>query len=713
MQSFPVYTASSVASPTRTDLKHNLSRQHEDQCLLPASEMGASNQSDAQKKSMRLQVARLSISETDNTKNELIEKLLGACALEWCDFMSSKTARIETVASTSNDSLALSNSLVAVASTFPGAISAAPDVNPASNSSPEDHNVTGSKRRRRWSSAVIHNPLGKLKQGNSSTSTLIVPNKKKKSSKPVTFKLNYKTNQKPLSIKDIRDLVQYIFHDTNNSPNWITIENRTSLKQVIVLFTPGLLPEDFNLPKNSLFNENVQMLQTNHLRTIDNNQQMCKQICNLPLSAPGSKCSLFSAYNSFINVGLTKKEKFAKLEQLNKKRITINDLFMTIDELLHNEYPIHLDTPGLGDEYREYFLKKYQTEEIYKDWVDTTKFDHGGYHAFAIDCEMCLSKNGYVLTRVSVVDFECNLIYDKLVKPDVPIVDYLTRYSGITEDKLVGITTKLKDIQKDLLKIFSSTDILIGHSLHSDLNILKLRHPNVIDTSIIYEHKAGPPFKPALRYLADEYLNKKIQSNEVDGHDSFEDAVTCMELTKLKLINGLTFGIGINTENLFQRLNKQGVKSITLGDSFLTQCKPFKNSARLETSLKCESDEEVIQSILSNINGGNLFVGRMRELEYAREFVKLKSKDYTVKSVDEAVKNLGDRLQRLYEACPVSTMIIVCSGNGDPRDWVKLMREFNELDKEEKAIAKKERDEEIQYAVSKARDAVTLLMIKQ
>ncbi|AMD21963.1 HFR108Cp [Eremothecium sinecaudum] len=689
MQPFPVYSASPVTSPTKPDLQHNPKVDQEQQYMTSALDLVVPGGAEFPKKSVRSQVARLSISEADIAKNDLVAKLSGGSQVEWQETNMCSTATSTIVASSSaNGGTAIS-------------------------SGSADQNLTGSKRRRRRSSA-LHNSLGKLKQGNSSSSSLAVPNKKKKASKPVAFKLNEKANQKkPLSIKDIRDLVQYIFHDTNNSPNWITIENRAALKQVIVLFTPGLLPEDFNLPKDSTFNENFQLLRTNHFRSIDTNEQMCKQIYNIPLSAPGSKCSLFSAYNSFVNVGLSKKERFAKLEQLNKKKITVYDLLMNIDDLLYNNYPIHLDTPGLIDDYRNVLAKKYQTDVEYKGWVDTVEFEHDGCHTFALDCEMCLSENGYVLTRVSVVDFECNLIYDRLVKPDVPIVDYLTRYSGITEEKLIGVTTKLADVQQDLLKMISSKDVLIGHSLQSDLNILKMRHPTVIDTSIIYEHKAGPPFKPALKYLAEEYLKKQIQNNDANGHDSFEDAMACMELTKMKIVNGLTFGVGINTESLFQRLTRQGVKSITLNDSTSRQGQLIKPPAGLETSLRCEDDEDVIQGILENINGGNLFVGRMRELEYAREFVKSKTEDQGIKSVEEATKNLGDRLQRLYAACPASTMIIVCSGNGDPRDWVKLMEEFNELNKEEKATARKEREAEIQNAVSKARDAVTLLMLKQ
>ncbi|KAK7888876.1 hypothetical protein WMY93_024436 [Mugilogobius chulae] len=158
----------------------------------------------------------------------------------------------------------------------------------------------------------------------------------------------------------------------------------------------------------------------------------------------------------------------------------------------------------------------------------------GNAGVFALDCEMCYTKQGLELTRVTVINSELKVIYDTFVKPASKVVDYNTRFSGVTEEDLENVSITLRDVQAVLLSMFSAESILLGHSLESDLLALKLIHSNVVDTAIVFPHRLGLPYKRALRNLMSDHLKRIIQDS-VGGHDSSEDASACMELMIWKI----------------------------------------------------------------------------------------------------------------------------------------------------------------------------------
>ena len=157
----------------------------------------------------------------------------------------------------------------------------------------------------------------------------------------------------------------------------------------------------------------------------------------------------------------------------------------------------------------------------------------------ALDCEMCYTAVGLELTRCSVVDAHGVTVYDQLVLPHAPIVDYNTQYSGISVEHMAGVTTRIEDVQAALLELIAEETILIGHSLDNDLVALKMVHRRVVDTALAYPHPKGPPHKPALRILCHRLLGRRIQDG---SHDSVQDAATSMELAQLKFANGPAFG---------------------------------------------------------------------------------------------------------------------------------------------------------------------------
>ncbi|KAH8034721.1 hypothetical protein HPB51_000815 [Rhipicephalus microplus] len=124
----------------------------------------------------------------------------------------------------------------------------------------------------------------------------------------------------------------------------------------------------------------------------------------------------------------------------------------------------------------------------------------------------CYTSEGVELTRVTVVGWDLRPVYEKLVKPRGQILDYNTRFSGLTEEDMVGVNTNLRDVQAALLARFSADTILLGHSLDSDLRALRLIHETVVDTAAVFPHRRGLPYKRALRTLMAEHLSKIIQN---------------------------------------------------------------------------------------------------------------------------------------------------------------------------------------------------------
>eukprot|EP01034_Spumella_vulgaris_P034128 gene34128-42080_t len=162
----------------------------------------------------------------------------------------------------------------------------------------------------------------------------------------------------------------------------------------------------------------------------------------------------------------------------------------------------------------------------------------------AVDCEMCQSASGPVVTRVTVVDGDSCVVLDVLVRPSEPITEYRTQFSGITAEMLTGVTTTLQQVQVALLRLITTDTVLVGHSLENDLRCLRLCHSLCVDTAVIYPHPKGYPLRQKLKTLAADLLNLTIQkADSKRGHDSVEDARAALQLALLKAERGPMFGV--------------------------------------------------------------------------------------------------------------------------------------------------------------------------
>ncbi|KAI0081741.1 ribonuclease H-like protein [Panus rudis PR-1116 ss-1] len=159
----------------------------------------------------------------------------------------------------------------------------------------------------------------------------------------------------------------------------------------------------------------------------------------------------------------------------------------------------------------------------------------------ALDCEMIYTTGGMRVARVSVVDSMGKEIFDEFVRMDegVEVIDFNTRFSGVTPENYATAKLPLAGIRKSLDAFINANTIIIGHALENDLKTLRMIHHRVVDTAVMFPHKAGRPYRRALRDLVKEHLGKTIQSGGgTVGHSSVEDSIATLDLVRWHVLNG-------------------------------------------------------------------------------------------------------------------------------------------------------------------------------
>ena len=475
-----------------------------------------------------------------------------------------------------------------------------------------------------------------------------------------------------------------------------------------------------------------------------------------PVKAPGDEKygKVHSPLHAMLNSAITKTQEEQKEDQQIKgpkparegknwenKRTPITAFVSSAEELEENDYILHPASFTAPSEKEAGLQRRRKDKQTVDDgWLDTVvdKLEDGvardediekgsvtdGRSILAMDCEMCRVESGEMaLTRISLVEWDGNVLLDELVTPDKPIIDYLTPYSGITQAKLENVTTNLKDIQDRLLKEITPKHILIGHSLNSDLMALKLTHPFVIDTSILYPHPRGPPMKSSLKWLAQKYLGREIQKGHGNqGHDSVEDARACLDLVKMKCERGPLWGTSDATvESIFKRL-KRTPKAGSSKDAsnegktgaIVDQGSPERNFGSMASyCIGCSDDTGVVAGVKRAVLGdedGSYIPGGGVDFTWAR-FQELAAfrgwwndnrrhvSNHTVQAsthvspdspstaLAEAVTKTVNNIQAVRDVLPPCTLLVVYSGTGDPREMARL-QEMQRTFKREYAVKK-------------------------
>ena len=576
-----------------------------------------------------------------------------------------------------------------------------------------------------------------------------------------------------VKITDLQSLVLYLLAD-GNAPQWVSVRSRANIQQVVMLMVPGL---DMGMFNGDIALDTTAAGAQVETATTAQKDSKAKQLhmssddfypVNLrseklppslkplsdvfehvwPIKAIGEhRNNQYMRVHSPIHTMLTSQipktheEKQMKKSghkgpipqnsrQWENKRTRITEYIATLMEQQENEYVLHpamFTTPESKE--ANFERRKLANQTADDGWVDTnvailedghvpeSDIEQGsitaGRHIISVDCEMCKAENDQlVLTRISLVNWDGSVVLDKLVKPDVTIKDYLTQWSGITAAMLQDVTTTLADIQKELLELITPRTILVGHSLNSDLNALKLTHPFLIDTGILYPHPRGPPYKQSLKWLAQKYLKREVQKGSA-GHDSVEDARTCLDLVKQKCEKGPRWGSGdTNAESIFKRLDRstrpKSNNSHRTG-AVIDWGDPNRgHGGQAKVSIGCKTDAEVVEAIDRTMKQQaegkdgttdkmDFVWGRLRELEIARgwwddaktadvELIRQNALqrlglsnngddaevDVQGAELGDAVSKTVERIVQIYDSLPRCTAFIVYSGTGDPREIRRL-----------------------------------------
>ncbi|TPX08775.1 uncharacterized protein E0L32_009715 [Thyridium curvatum] len=652
-----------------------------------------------------------------------------------------------------------------------------------------------------WQTIRNGRPTKKLKK---------VPKKDSNNYPTIQFSSSCRLQNK-IQVSDLRHLVLYLFAD-GAAPHWVAVSHRPNFRKIVVVLVPGL--------EEAMFKKHVDFSKYSEAAGTCKFGQATNQVLSSPddyyprklkkdelaeplqpfadmfeymwpVRATGNERvgNMHSPITTFLTAPNTKSKeekdknkkgpRYVDSNQFKDVRTRITEFVTTPQIYLQNNFLLH--PAMLPDEEARKAFKDQEgwvhtnVEKLEDGTIPESEVEQGsitaGHDVYAIDCEMCKTgESEFSLTRISIVKWDGEVIMDELVKPDKPIIDYLTPYSGITKEMLDPVTTTLHDIQQRLLKLFDARSILVGHSLDSDLSAMKLTHPFIVDSSIIFPHPAGPEKKHGLKWLAQKFLNREVQKGHgtARGHDSVEDARTCLDLVKKKCEKGKLWATGESDgENLFKRLGRAGT-------SYRSQAGPTatgglatgKTTAAVDWGnprgtmcgeaahvIACRSDADVEAGVVravrgdpdgAEIRGGGVdFVwARLRELEAQQGWW---NRNRTTADdpngppaplapsggedgggrrpgLEVCVGATAARLRRIYDALPPCTAFVVFSGSGDPREMSGLQarraqhkREYHTPGVKWSEISVKWDDEEeqaLKRAVRKAREGIGFIAVK-
>ncbi|KAF5889828.1 putative RNA exonuclease NEF-sp, partial [Clarias magur] len=321
-----------------------------------------------------------------------------------------------------------------------------------------------------------------------------------------------------ISVSDVSELLQYITlrkHHDVKKPSWCRLHQEDRVQRVHVAVLEGVTQLHFYTHYSQF--KHLRSKYTTRCTLAPSSGDLLSRLFDSELSAPNG--TTLSGSSSHTAPPAADVAWHPVVLRYGVKKKGMSSYVLTEQERIKKNFPVK------GGRGFESFVCTQADDHV----TDTSPL-------YGLDCEMCFTKEGQELTRVAVVTSGGQCVLNELVKPFNPIINYCTRFSGITRSMLMNVTTRLQDIQTKLVALLSPDAVLVGHSLENDLRVLKLIHPHVIDTSLLYRKEFGQRFK--LKILSEVILKREIQSEERSGHDPCEDAQAALDLANYFITKG-------------------------------------------------------------------------------------------------------------------------------------------------------------------------------